>query len=255
MSAELSSVAMIMHAREIPECITPLKRLNLDKVWFRGFMQVQVEKEIRRFVRSTDYDRYILISDDVVMTQKALDAVLMWQKSFDILTGWCNLSPERWRANVILNPLKDVPYYRMGKRIPRFAGRHVAGLISGGIFPFKHLYEAVAFRSFPACSEIANLPEVFQTYFMGGPLLSMKKEHWLKYGFESPSWGGPAFGADMALSKQITEDGMKMWCVRDAFVYHLHTTRNFLVGKVEPVTIHERIAEPLSNGDFEVHVY
>ena len=232
------SVLMIMNARELPECINPLRKLEIDKVWFRAFPQVQVEKEIRRFVKSNAYDRYLLVSDDAIVSRESLESVLRWQDNYDILTGWCNLSPSRFRANVILHPLKKVSYFRLGSRMPRFLGRHLAGLVSGGVFPFKHLYERVAFNSFPSYSDINRLPEVFETFFMGGPLLSMSGEHWLKYNFKSPSWGGPALGADMALSEQIANDGLRMWCVRDAFCYHLHTTRNFLVGRVDPEVIH-----------------
>lgn len=238
------SVAMVMNARDILECLDPIRRLKIDKVWFRGFTQRQVARQIKRFVESTDYDRYILISDDVAPKQSALDCILRLQGYAEAITGWCNLSPELWRANVILRPLKESAYHKATSNIPAFLGRHLAALISGGIFPFKHLYEFVSYSSFPPCDAISAMRhEIFRTYFMGGPLLSMSRRLWLRHGYDPPEWGGPAFGADMALALELANAGEKMWCARDAFCYHLHTTRNFIVGKVEPEIIYEKLKE------------
>ena len=67
---------MVMNARDIPECILAIRALPIDKAFFRGFTEIQLEPEIARFVASTDYDRYILLSDDTIPTEFALRNLL-----------------------------------------------------------------------------------------------------------------------------------------------------------------------------------
>src|SRR2546428_12899914 len=98
---------MILHAREIPECLLSLKALKIDKVWFRGYTEKQVEPKMMEFIRSTFYQRYILISDDVIVTQQALDNLLELQDSGPVVTGWCNIFPGETLANLELKPLTE----------------------------------------------------------------------------------------------------------------------------------------------------
>ncbi len=232
---------MIMNARDIQECLLPLGKLKIDKAWFRGFTMVQLGKEISDFVRGTDYERYILVSDDVVATDAALENVLKWQEAVEIVTGWCNLSPHILRANLMLGDhLEDRSHYRITRRIPHALGQHIGNLVSAGVFPFKDIYQRVALQSFPSCREIWTLPELFRTYFVGWSMTSIPRSIWLKYGFNEPRWSGPAFGSDAVMSGMLRDDSIEMWCARDAFMWHLHTKRNFIVGRVRPRVIIEK---------------
>jgi len=234
---------MIMNARDIQECLLPLGKLKIDKAWFRGFAMAQLGKAISDLVRGTDYERYIMVSDDVIVTDAALEHILRWQEAVEIVTGWCNLSPHILRANLILgNRFEDRSHYGTTRKMPQAISHHIENLVSGGIFPFKEIYQRIALQSFPSCREIWMLPELFPTYFMGWSMTSLPRGIWLKYGFNEPRWSGPAFGSDAVMSGMLRKDKVEMWCARDAFMWHLHSKRNFIVGKVTPRVIFEKRA-------------
>lgn len=58
-----------------------------------------------RLVEETDYSHYIVVSDDVVATQDALDAVTRLLDRHPVVTGYCNLAEGNELVNLLRTPL------------------------------------------------------------------------------------------------------------------------------------------------------
>ena len=222
-----------MNARDIPECILSLKALKIDKVWFRGFTEKELEPKISEFIKSTDADYYILVSDDTIVTQQALDNLLANQTKAEVVTGWCNIFPAQPMANLELklSTPENSAYIRWRDRLPRFALPFAKKVYVK--FMVGSAYDPV-YKHFPSIEEIWRQPPLFRTYFVGWALTSMTRERWLKRGFRMPEEFSQraGHGSDRAMSDDLTEDGVVAMCARDSFIYHLASSRNFIVGKV-----------------------
>jgi hypothetical protein len=229
---------MIMHAREIPECILSLKALKIDKVWFRGYTEKLLEIEITEFIKKTDYDYYVLVSDDVIATQFALENLLKFQTRAKVVTGWCNIFPGQTLSNLELKPIiesKASLYIRVRDQLPKWSLKYIKVVIKWPIF--KQLIQWPIYNHFPLEDEIWSQAEVFRTYFVGWALTSIDRATWLKYGFRYPFSQKAGHGSDRAMSSDLLADNEIALCARDSFIYHLGTTRNFIVGKVKPEVI------------------
>ena len=234
----MKSVLMIMNARDIPECILSLKALKIDKAWFRGYTEPQLEKVINDFVRTTDYGYYILVSDDVIVTEAALENLLEVNESADVVTGWCNIFAGKTVSNVELKPNIDGDasfYIRVRDMLPKWSLPFIKSLYN--IPGLAYFLEKPIYNHFPDEDEIWRQGPVFQTYFVGWALTSISRAAWLKYGFRYPVSTKAGHGSDRAMSQDLLNDGLKAYCARDSFIYHLRTTRNFIVGKEAPRVI------------------
>ncbi len=79
---------MIFHVREIPECLESYKKLPLDRVYFTGFTEKELEKPVNRFIRENGYDHYWFISDDAIATRDAFDKIQRGLDGRDVVTGY-----------------------------------------------------------------------------------------------------------------------------------------------------------------------
>lgn len=232
---------MIMNAREIPVSILSLKALKIDKVWFRGFTEKELEGEINSFVKRTSYDRYILISDDVIVSQASLDNLLSLQAEAEIVTGWCNIFVGQTLAALELKPIDSsgVDFYlKTLRKIPRKGVLPVVRYVYHRT-PMKAIMNWLLYKHFPTMDQIWDKPPLFRTYFVAWALTSVSRACWLKYGFEYPSIEKAGHGSDAKFSMDANRDGLIMLCARDSFVFHLASKRNFIVGKVRPEVIFE----------------
>ena len=64
---EKSEILMILQPRAIPEAIDSLNKLDIEKVWFRGYDEYHVVQRVNHFIQTTNYDYYWIIADDVVV--------------------------------------------------------------------------------------------------------------------------------------------------------------------------------------------
>ena len=220
-------ILLIMNAREIPQCISGFQSLKIDKAWFRGFTEQQLEAPIAKFVEETDYDNYLLASDDLVPTQPPLDVVRKGLERHPIFTGYCNISPTIYRGTVRFRPIH---------------GNQAFYVVTHMLRQLYPLTQAMRFNSFAQLSAILAKRGEFRTYFMGNVYTGMRRDLWLRFPFrvyhppwnKSPTYG---FGSDMELSMRLIKAGIPMMCHSDAFVYHLASGANNIVGKVKPEVI------------------
>lgn len=236
-----NNILMIMNSRDIPECIQPLKRLKIDKVWFRGYTETQLAPLLNKFIEGTHYDNYILVSDDVIVNDFALDNIIKYQNHHftnSVITGWCNLMPNINRGTVSLNPLHYNSYHSTLLKIPKWLIKPLA-LAFWYIPPLTLLYQDRVNKSFTDIDSIYEQPKIFSNYFVSWALTSIPRDIWLRFPFKYKFTNGKAVGSDILMSLDLYNNDIPMYVARDSFVYHLATHRNYIIGKVKPQVIFE----------------
>lgn len=251
------SCLMIMNPRDIPECILSLKSLPIDKVWFRGYTEPQLEPIIHKFISDTKYKYYILVSDDVIVTQNALENLIEYQNQYSVITGWCNIYPvEAWSkkiplANLELKPIENertTTYFRVRDNIPKRALPIIKKLLARRFI--KDIINHFLYKHFPTEDDIWSQEPIFRTYFIGWALTSIHRDLWLKHGFHYPTSKFAGHGSDQKMSLDLASDNIPMYCARDSFVFHLASIRNFIVGKVESRIIFDPFEPQSYNQDY-----
>lgn len=183
----------IMHARQIPECIDSLERLQCDKAWMTGYTDAELGAVHEQLVADTDYDFYITVSDDCIVTRKALDAVLdLLHAGHPAVTGWCRLHRKSPLVNLSTRPLRG--------KLPSKAG-----------------------YSFPRFDEIINDPRpVIPTHFMGFSLTGMTRELWRRFPHRAYTQiRASGYSSDFNLCSRLRDAGVPMVAARDGYVEHM----------------------------------
>lgn len=183
-----------------------LKELEGPKVWLKYFTEWQLKSVIASVVRSSAYERYTVISDDCIVTQRAYDSVLQLHEDTEpgaVITGFCNLD-----VNSNLVNLTKYPFV-------------------GSSEPTKESY------IWYSQEEIDNWPdtEPVTTYFAGMSLTCMSRNMWRKFPWDC---FGPPLGwaADYHLALRLRDAGVSIFAPKDGFVYH--TKPDWLIHKAPP---------------------
>ena len=102
----------VMNPRRIPECIQAIEDLDVDRCWLTGMTEAHLAPYLNEVVAETSYDVYLIVSDDCVPTQDALDAVLaLLEQGWPVATGYCNLDEGEYAhvVNLTKSPLVGFP--------------------------------------------------------------------------------------------------------------------------------------------------
>lgn len=168
-----------------------LRMLDAPKVWLKNWTEAELETVIPAVVASTEeYDSFILVSDDVIVSQSAYDAVKKGLTLWPIVTGYCNLDISSTETSLTASPPKE-PYATV------------------------ECYDWVDFRDIP---EDDYFPTYHPSFAMTGMTrLMMENYPWKCYG-GTP--GGPGWAADLSLSIRLHAAGIVPMAVRKAFIYH-----------------------------------
>jgi GT2 family glycosyltransferase len=210
----------IMNARAIPECIDSYRALDVDLAWMTGFTDAQLGAIHRSIVAATDYTHYLVVSDDCIVTQAALDAVLV-QLAADrpAATGWCKLHAASPLANLCHAPL-------------------IGDLPMPSAYPF---YEVRDVREHPD----AEVP----THFMGFALTGMTRELWERFPYGAyTAIRKTGYSSDFHLCVRLRDAGVPMVAARDGYVEHLKVvgkkprSHRLLIGRITPEVRIERRA-------------
>lgn len=212
----------IMNARAIPECLASYEKLNIDLAWMSGFTDAQLGPVHRAIVASTDYDAYLVVSDDCIVTQAALDAVLQaLEAGHPAATGWCKLHTRSQDANLCRRPLiGDTP--------------------NRNAYPF---YKARQVRSDPRA--------IIPTHFMGFALTGMTRELWERFPYGAfTEIRETGYASDFHLCIRLRDAGIPMVAARAGYVEHLKeitrakpASHRLLIGEMKPeVRIERRVA-------------
>jgi hypothetical protein len=193
----VNTLLIIMNPRYIPKCMAALRSLRgVDKAWCSYFTELQLEQVIPNLIAGTDYDRYMVISDDVVPTQEALDKILELhdQHPTDAACGWVNVDAVSGMSTINPTPLTEC-------------------LPAAGTYDLMPLEEAEA------------LPlEPLRTYFHGMVFITMTRERWLEFPFQTYR----GFASDLHQSWRLQESGVPIWTHPEAYVFHVKERQNKL---------------------------
>lgn len=205
----MADLLVILNPRHIPECIESFEALPIDKAWLTGYTEMQL---VDVFPELPEYDRYIVASDDCIVSPEALAAVQKHLDDHPVVTGYCSLARDmNHLVNICKRPLPDDP-------IPRVDAYH-----------FYHRLEA---QTWPH--------PVIPTSFAGMCLTGMSRELWQRFPFNVTPLGGQS---DYSLSQRLQAAGVPIVAAREGMVTHCKERWNqldtapekrLLVGQVEP---------------------
>jgi hypothetical protein len=106
----MNDALLVLNPRRIPECIQAIKALDIPTCWISYMPEHAAAQAINRAVADTDYDRYLILSDDTLPTPEALHLV---RRVLDApaVTGYCNLDEGEYAdiVNLTTNVLPPPP--------------------------------------------------------------------------------------------------------------------------------------------------
>lgn len=189
----MKPVLAVLHPRRIPSVIEALLEVDIPKAWISCYTEYQIQHEawpvLMREVKAKGYTHMLVVSDDAVVSQKAVDAVLgLLEIGHPVASGYSNLDNERDLVNLTHDRLPEQP----------------------GVDAYRML----------TADEVALEPEVFQTSFSGMCLTGMSVELWERYPFRVYG-GSPGYCSDHHLCYRLQEAGIPIVVHRDAFIHHL----------------------------------
>jgi len=225
----MKAAIFIMNARAIPEALDSYRALDIDLIWATGYTVSGLADGVHReAVESTDYDAILNLSDDCVVDQDALDAVLaLLEDGHPAATGWCRMAVGSEQVNLCDRPLSaDVPWAKP--------------------FPYSLMMRT---------DVIAYPDEVVPTSFMGMSLTGMTRDLWQRFPYGCFTERHPrGQSSDYHLSRRLQEAGVPMVAARSGEVKHLKEMRiqgtyygpvkhPWLVGEVEPSLTIDPVAD------------
>lgn len=189
---------LIMNPRNIPECMDAFDELTgVDKTYFSYFTEAQLVPIINQFIATTDYERYALISDDAILTQHALDAILdLHDRQGSIATGWVNLDSISFDTTI--NPR-------------RLRGEHPT-LES---YSLLNVWDALQLP-----------PQPIRTYFHGFACTVMSRELWQAYPYDVYGADAHGYASDYHQCVRLQTNNVPIWTHPNAFMYHVKEIAN-----------------------------
>lgn len=196
-----STALIVMNAREIPDAIMSIRALGgIDVIWCSYYTETQLEGVVPSVIDGTDYERYMILSDDTIPTQGAVDTVLRLHDEHpnDMACGWVNVDNKGTLSTFNPEPLKH---------------------LEGGMPPAS----AYGFVDVDTARAL-DPSRAHRTYFHGMVLATMSRELWQRYPFGS--YNGCASDYHQCLRLQL--DDVPIWTHPSAYVYHLKEIQNKL---------------------------
>lgn len=189
----MNPLLMIMNPRRIPEAMEAFEKLTIDCVYASGYTEPELVDVFADIIRTTDYTHYYVVSDDVVVRQSSIDAVVSLSDSFAVVTGWCNHDCIEPGVNLQWTPL---PGYEHPQTREEWNWMHFAEVLS---YPTRFI----------------------PTYFAGMCITGMSREWWReKFPFDCYPMGHFG-GSDYHLSWRLQEAGIPIYAAREGFAFHL----------------------------------
>lgn len=221
-------ILIVMQPRMIPEVVASLENLSIEKVFFRGFDEKTVCKEINKFVKQTDYTHYIISADDIIFDRQACSNVLneserLYNKDeTKIITGWCNMYIEKDQSLSELCNICEKPLTLKNRKYPLLE---------------DYLFSKTA--------DIFLKNENFETFLTSFAFSCIPKEILEKFEMKTYSCpSGLGCSSDHNISfRMYSEEGISATTNRNMFFKHLKrslnqpTKQNWIVGKMTPQVI------------------
>jgi hypothetical protein len=212
----VNAALVILNPRDIPVCKQALAELAIPKLWLTGWTEKQIADDVfPRLLSDYCFEQYLLVSDDAIVRQHAVQAVLDELRWNPVVTGYSQRSHTDWQVNLTRGPLK-----------------------------YEH--PVVGAYDFLSYHEVVSHPEpTLPTWFAGMSITGMSREMWQRFPFgcysdeQSPN----GYASDFHLSRRLQDAGVPITACRDAFAYHWrhewrHTNDRrddkLLVGSITP---------------------
>lgn len=185
---------VILNPRRIPECMEAFAALDVAKAYLRGYTENGLCEPFSRLLTASEHSPLVVVSDDVVVTQEALDAVIATAADHPVATGYCNLDESSPLINLTRSKLK-------------------------GDSPTPESYD------WYSRDELDQLPDPIWTGFSGMCLTAMSLEMWQRFPFGCfPSGNGCA--SDFHLCMRLRDAGVPIVAPKAGWVRHLKRTWN-----------------------------
>lgn len=172
---------MVLNPRRIPRVLRALDALRgIDVCYFTAMTESQIVHPMRRFVKRHDYRVLSLVSDDVVVSQAAINNILEHHVAGQCTTGYCNLSLYgEWsgRVNLCTEPLPT-------------------------------LMPSVKAYSFPLAVKV---PDGMRSHFSGHCLTTMHRDLWRAFPYDCYGRDGRGTAADYHMSWRLAEGGIPIY--------------------------------------------
>jgi len=182
---------LIMNPRRIEECIRSYQELTIDRLWIRNMSEIDITEAWPTILGlASGYERLLIMSDDAVCRQHAVDSVLaLLDEGHPVVTGYGNLDMTDFRVNLNKAPLAAQSWPES--------------------YDFWTLGEVCAYPD-PAVP----------TTVVGFALTGMAYELWQRFPFQADG------GSDFSLSQRLTGAGIPMVAAREGFIWHVKEAWN-----------------------------
>lgn len=185
-------VLIVLNPRRIAECIAAIGELPIDRLWLSNMTEREIQDQWGQILPHLDrYERAFIISDDACPRPHALKLLRgLMDDGHPVVTGYCNLAADDFRANLTYTPL----------RIP-------ISTRSYDLYTIAQVME----------SQTITVP----TFYTGFCLTGMSTELWRKYPYMVETEGADHMAADFNLSRRLEADGVPIVAHREAFIWHV----------------------------------
>jgi hypothetical protein len=221
----MSAALFVLNPRHIPVCIDAIEALNIPTCWISYMDEERAANAINEQIRLHSFDSYVILSDDCIPTQDALDAVLGWQehKTNTVVTGYCNLDEGMYSdvVNLTVNTLPPPPSQ-------------------------QNSYHLMTRKQV----EDQDWPTVATT-FAGLSLTAASREIWLKHPLQvDPTTKGQM---DYDLCYRLAQSGIPIVAAVGAYVHHVkerwcfmdqNPEKRLLVGEKQPQVRWTKLPRP-----------
>lgn len=185
------SLLVILNPRYLPECILSLEQIDAPKVWLKNFTELELEEVIPQVIKESDYENYIVVSDDVIASTDAFSAVASALDVAQVVTGYCNLDPHS-------------PYCSLTKTPP------------------AQPYGTVHTYDWYTLDEVYRLDALtIRTFHPSMAMTGMSAEMWGRFPWRCFGRNGKfGWAADLDLSIRLHEAGIPIFAPKKGFMYH-----------------------------------
>jgi hypothetical protein len=219
----MKNVLVVMSFRKVPQVLENQKEFEnwIDVAYLRSYKENQLALAFKNLQEKTDYDNYILASDDMIVTKDSLNKVIDGLKKFEIFTGYCNLinyddssSPFSFIRTFGKNSINISKKRLTINQSYNYDDPEIQINSDITIDDYYFIDRSEIDKYFPEKDEEGY----FEIPNTGLALFGMRKEIWEKYPLFVYKFGG---ASDHHISWRLNRDNLKIFTHKDTFSLHL----------------------------------
>lgn len=157
----MNNCLMVMSVRDADFFTKSVNRLNIPKVWFKGYTEYELNTHINQFIQDTNFDNYFIVSDDVLITPERFNLLQEALKKYEIVTGW-GLRRQNLNESTILRQ-----------------SNHWIQCQASNLPTFQK------YNNYIPVHQVESLPEEFEVSFTGWFYTGIRRHIWLEYPYHT----------------------------------------------------------------------